>query len=347
MRVCITFVLAALGCGSSPSALDATVDGRSLVPISTPANTWTWVEIPGSYCASGSTFGFGVNRSTVGPDLFVYFQGGGACWDAQSCFIQPSSVHLQDNYNAQLFAMEIGSPTVNHNDPANPLAAATFIYIPYCTGDLHSGARTATYDVNGTPRSIMHVGATNTQLFVDTLRAAFPGAQKIWLSGSSAGGYGATFNHHRFVAAWSTAEVHTLQDGSPFMQPTLWSTWQQQWALQFPPSCPSCEASMPAVMDALGATYPTSRFGLLTYDDDAVIKAFFGFAATPGSMVAASNMLLDNQYDLSNTKAFMLAGTGHTMLGNAATLQSPSGVKLSDWMVQWATGATAWATVRP
>lgn len=347
MRLCIAVVVAALGCGSSPASIDARSDSRSLVPIDTPANTWTWVEIPGSYCANGSTFGFGVNRSTVGPDLFVYFQGGGACWDAQTCFVQPSAVHVQDTYTAQLFAMEIGNPTVNHNDAANPLAAATFVFIPYCTGDIHSGARTSTYDVNGTPRSLMHVGATNTQLFVDTLRASFPNAQNVWVAGSSAGGYGATFNHHRFVAAWSGAEIHTLQDGSPFLQPTLWSTWQQQWAMQFPPSCTGCEASMPAVMDALGTTYPSSRFGLLTYDDDAVIKSFFGFAATAGSMVAASNMLLDNQYDLPNTKAFMLAGTGHTMFFNAATIQSPGGVKLTDWMVQWATGAAAWATVRP
>ncbi len=347
MRRCVAFLLFTAACGSSPAASDASADGRPLVPVDTPANTWTWVEIPGSYCANGSTFGFGVNRSTVGPDLFVYLQGGGACWDATTCFVQKSAVHIEDTYNAQLFASEIGATTANHVDPANPLAAASFIWIPYCTGDLHAGSHTSTYDVAGTQRSVMHVGATNTQLFIDTLRAAFPDARKIWVAGSSAGGYGATFNHHRFVAAWPDAEVHTLQDGSPYVPATLWSTWQQDWALQLPPSCTGCDASLPSVMDVLGAAYPRSRFGLLTYDDDAVIKQFFGYAATAGSMVSASNMLLDRQYDLPNTKAFMLAGNSHTMLGNVATLQSPGGVKLSDWIVQWASGATAWSTVRP
>lgn len=347
MRSPIAFVLVVLGCGQPAPITDARSDGEPLVPIDTPANTWTWVEIPGTYCGNGSTFGFGVNRSTLGPDLFVYFQGGGACWDATTCFIQPSAVHVQDTYDAQLFATEIGNPTVDHDDPANPLAAATFIWIPYCTGDLHAGSRTATYDVNGTPRTLMHVGATNTQRFVDTLRASFLGAREVWLSGSSAGGYGATLNHDRFVGGWPDAEVHTLQDGSPFIQPTLWTTWQEAWSMQLLPSCTGCETSMPAVMDVLGARFPRSRFGLLTYDDDAVIKTFFGFPATAGSMVAASNMLLDNQYDLPNTKAFMLAGTSHTMIAGLGTLQSPSGVRLADWVVQWASGAPAWATVRP
>jgi hypothetical protein len=83
------------------------------------------------------------------------------------------------------------------------------------------------------------------------------------------------------------------------------------------------------------------------YDDDAVIKSYLGYPSTAGSMVSASNALLDNQYDRPNTKAFMLAGQSHTMLAGTAVLQSPGGVKLVDWVFQWITGDAAWATVRP
>lgn len=343
-------VACAGACGSSPH--DTVADARLDAPaglLDTPANTWTWVEIPGTMCGNGTPAGFGVNRSTVGPDLFVYFQGGGACWDATTCFVAKAAVHIEDTYTAETFASEIGAPVVNHADPSNPLAAATFVNIPYCTGDIHGGARTATYDLFGTPRTVAHVGGTNAQRFVDALRAAFPDARTIWLAGSSAGGFGATLNHHRFVAAWPGAAVHTLQDGSPFLTPTdgRYAAWQASWSLQFPPSCPDCTSSLSAVLDAVAAANPASRFGLLHYDDDATIKLFFGFPATDGSMVAASNALLDDHYTLSTTKAFMLAGTDHTMLGQIATLTSPSGVRLLDWVFDWTTGAPAWATVRP
>jgi hypothetical protein len=100
------------------------------------------------------------------------------------------------------------------------------------------------------------------------------------------------------------------------------------------------------VIDAVTAAHPRARIGLLTYDDDAVIKQYFGYAATAGSMVPATNMLLANQYDLPSTKAFVIAGNSHTMIGQVATLVGPGGVRLSDWITQWARGDAAWATVR-
>lgn len=344
----LALLLVLVGCGDDGSTSPPTPDAPSTVSLDTPANTWTWVEIPGTTCANGSPAGFGINRSTVGPDLFVYFQGGGACWDGQTCFVQQTSINIEVTYTAEQFADDIGNPTVNHADTVNPLSPATFVFVPYCTGDLHAGTQTQTYDVDGTPRTVAHVGAHNTQRFVDVLRAAFPEARTVWLAGSSAGGYGATFNHHRFVDAWANAEVHTLQDGSPFVQPqTTYSVWRTAWNIAFPPGCTACETQLPAVMDTLGAAYPGSRFGLLHYDDDAVIKAYFGFANTAGSMVPATNALLDEQYDLPNTKAFVLAGQGHTMIGQAGTLMAPGGLRLADWIAQWATGDAAWTTIRP
>lgn len=322
-------------------------DSPPVIPIDTPENVWTWVEIPGSKCANGTPAGFGVNRSTVGPDLFVFFQGGGACWDGTTCFVSKTSSHIEDTYTAATLAMEGYSGTANHADAANPLAAATFIYVPYCTGDLHAGTVERDYDVSGQLRSVAHVGGTNAQIFVDTLKGSFPDAGTVWLAGASAGGFGATFNMHRFTAAYPAAGVHLLQDGSPYVPVlTNYATWQSSWELQFPPGCTDCATSFPAVVDAVASAHPTSRIGLLHYDDDAVIKLYFGYANTAGSMVPATDMLLANQYDRPTTKAFILAGQGHTMLSQIATLTGPGGVRLADWVLQWARGDVAWATVR-
>ncbi len=336
-----------VACGDdSPAGPDASPDAR-VVSLDTPENVWTWVEIPGTRCANGSPAGFGINRSTVSPDLFVFFQGGGACWDGTTCFVSKTSSHIEDTYTAATLAAEGYTGAADHTDPNNPLAQATFIYVPYCTGDLHAGTMVREYDVNGQTRSVAHVGASNTPVFVDTLRAAFSDARTVWTGGASAGGFGATLNLHRFVVAYPTAGVHLLQDGAPFV-PVLsnYAAWQSAWMLDYPPGCTDCATSFPAVVDAVAAANPTSRIGLLHYDDDQVIRAYFGYPATAGALVPATTMLLANQYDRPSTKAFVIAGTGHTMLSQIGTLTGAGGVKLSDWVLQWVLGHAAWTTVR-
>lgn len=338
-----------VGCGGDSPTTDAAAgdDGPAAdaPSLDTPANTWTWVEIPGTMCANGTPAGIGVNRSTEsgGGDLFILFQGGGACWDGPTCFVQSTSVHIEDTYTMATLTQELGTALVNHADTTNPLAHATWIYVPYCTGDLHAGARHAEYTVSGSTRTVEHVGATNTQRFVDVLRASFPDAD-LWVAGISAGGFGATLNFHRLRAAWPDAAIHLLQDGSPFV-PVLagYATWQASWSLQFPPGCSTCATSFSAVVDAVSSANPTSRIGLLHYDNDQVIRQYFGYT---GSMVAATDTLLAEQYDLPTTHAFVIAGAGHTMLGQIGTLTGPGGVRLIDWVYQWARGDAGWATVR-
>src|SRR5690606_25802000 len=58
------------------------------VPV---ANGWSWLPVEGSRCARGATAGIGIKRGTSAEDLFIYLQGGGACWNRGTC--APS--HLQ------------------------------------------------------------------------------------------------------------------------------------------------------------------------------------------------------------------------------------------------------------
>ncbi|MBL9017070.1 MAG: hypothetical protein JNL83_22985 [Myxococcales bacterium] len=344
----LALVLAACGDSStapSPDASDAPDAPHG--PITAPPNTWTWIEIAGTTCANGTPAGFGINvPATPSTELFVYFQGGGACWDASTCFTLKSAVNIETTYDAARFAADLGGAQADRS-AGNVFGRATLVWVPYCTGDLHAGIEIRDYVVAGATRTVHHTGGTNTQRFVDALQATVPDASKIWLSGSSAGGYGATFNQHRFAAAWPGVDVHVLQDGSPFVPVlTAYETWQAAWSLQFPPGCAGCATSLPSVIDAVTAAHPRARIGLLTYDDDAVIKQYFGYAPTAGSLVPATTMLLANQYDLPTTRAFVLAGSSHTMFAQIGTLVGPGNVRLSDWIAQWATGDAAWTTVR-
>jgi len=339
MRVSMALALFA-ACGGS-SGDDQPVDaGADASVITAPPNVWTWISMPGTTCANGTPAGFGINFPPApSTELFVYFQGGGACWDETTCFTLKSAVNIETTYDAAKLAADLGGAQADRS-AGNVFGRATLVWVPYCTGDLHAGIETRTYGAH----TVHHTGATNTQHFIDALKATVPDASKIWVAGSSAGGYGATFNQHRFAAAWPTVDVHVLQDSSPYVPVvTAYATWQSAWSLQFPPNCTGCTTNLPNVIDAVTAAHPKSRIALLTYDDDAVIKQYFGYT---GSLVAATNMLLANQYDLPTTHAFVLAGNGHTMFAQIGTLVGPGGVRLADWITQWANGDAAWTTVR-
>lgn len=329
-------LLAACGDDGGAGPRDAAPDAAA---IDTPPNTWTWVPFPGTTCGNGTPAGIGVHRSTTSDDLFVYFSGGGACWDGPTCFVQKSSIHIEDTYDAATLAAEVAFLQPDRSDPNNPLSRATFVYVPYCTGDLHAGVQTRTYPVGGVDRTVHHTGATNTQQFVERLRATLPGAATIYLAGSSAGGYGATLNFHRFASAWPAAQVHLLQDSSPFVEVrSNYAAWQGAWELQFPPGCSDCAASFPSVVGAVAAAHPSARIGLLHFDNDAVIRSYFGY---PDSLVPATDALLAAQYARPNTKFFVQPGDGHTMIGGLATIPG-----LGPWVAQWVLGDPAWTSVR-
>ncbi|MCX5741533.1 MAG: pectin acetylesterase-family hydrolase [Proteobacteria bacterium] len=343
--VCLAVVMFSCGGDDAPGAGDAPIGGIDAPGL--PRNVWTWLDIPGNTCANGTPTGIGINLPPEPSDeLFVYFEGGGACWDFATCFTLKSAVNIETAYDAATLAANLNGAQADRS-PGNVFKNATLVWVPYCTGDLHAGIETRTYTSGPTSHEVHHVGATNTQHIVDALHAMQPSATHVWIGGSSAGGYGATLNHHRFAAAWPTLDVPVLQDSSPFV-PVLaaYATWRTAWSLQYPPGCTGCDTNLTNVVDTIVAAHPDARLGLLHYDDDAVIKQYFGYGVGTGALVPATNELLANHYNHSSTKAFVIAGQNHTMFGQLGTLVGPGGVTLSSWVTQWATGDAAWATVR-
>lgn len=65
-------------------------------PLATAVDSWESLPIDGARCGNGTDTGVGVNRSTQSGDLVILMQGGGACWDGDSCFVKKASVHVED-----------------------------------------------------------------------------------------------------------------------------------------------------------------------------------------------------------------------------------------------------------
>lgn len=354
--------------------------------------SWQWVPIDGSVCASGARAGVAIN-SGAATQLVIYLEGGGACWNQGTCV--PSLLQFGPICSYGNFCLYEGAggqrPTaafVELSDPfpadgggvlpsvlapisksvvfdrarANsPFRDATFVYVPYCTGDLHSGNATRDYPFQSTlgaevKNYRMHfAGATNIDAYLAHLKTQYPGVTTIWLIGLSAGGYGATLHLSRVQRAFPSATVRLLADSAPYLPTNHWAQWRDAWNLQMPQGCgASCDGGYPAIIDHVISSAPSTPIALLSTDRDSTITYFFyspdgleGVLNPPLETFNANLKALLNRYDAStNAKYFVIAGNGHVIAASASVTTSPDGGTLESWIDAWARGDANWSSTK-
>jgi hypothetical protein len=363
MRACSALLIALVACGGASTAtLDAPGDGAAagdaapgpdatvVPPITAPSEAWTWVPIDGMQCADGSPTGVGVNLTDRSQKIMIYLQGGGACWDATTCFTVMSATHITGGYGAAEFTTEIASVGQSYlfqRTADNPFKDASWIYVPYCTGDLHAGAATATYNDATGAHVVHHVGRINAATVFARAAATRPTADTVWLVGVSAGGFGVAFDFAAARAAWpSGIAFRGLADSAPLvqMESTRWAAMQASWGLQFPAGCTGCATDLGALPAALrGLMRPTDRYGLLANTQDQTISTYFALTGPAlATAIAAEQAAMPAG---SGQAAWLINGTSHVVLSNPA--QIAGGESAQAWIAQWATADAAWANTGP
>ena len=330
-----------------PYALDAGA------PITAASETWTYVEFPESRCANGTPTGIAVNLTQRSKKVLVYLQGGGSCWSAQVCAFG-AAVHLKDTVNGPVVMAEAQHPAMqllfDRARADNPFKDASFVYVPYCTADLHTGTTVAAYNAFGITE-VHHVGAKNLDAYLRRLAPTFADAEKVWLMGISAGGYAATVHGWRFQKALPHARVDVLDDAGPLLQPnTFDATYAQcveRWQPDFPPGCAGCDASIAAVRTrALELMAAPRRYALMSYLQDQTVRWFLGQLPQqmPGPELEA--LLLNLRGDLPpGAKTFYVAGDTHVVSSTPEVVAG--GVKAWDWVNQFASDAPGWDHAGP
>lgn len=316
-------------------------------PISAPAETWSWVPFPDSACGNGEATGLGVNLTGRSTDVVIWFQGGGACWDGYTCLYLGLADHLLDGYGAADFAAEPELGAALFDRAAGPFRDASFVFVPYCTGDLHAGDSLQVYEYGAARAAVRHAGAHDADLYLRRLAATFPGARRVFAVGASAGGYAVQLLYPRLAAAFPDAEVHALADSAQLVQPTgsRYATWQAAWGWSPPAACTACPASLPALAGWLAGTWPDRRLALLASTQDETLRAYFNYPAD-GSFDLATRALLRDQYPAdAAARWFAVTAPRHGLLADPAL--TSGGVTLSAWLAQWYAGDPAWASVGP
>ncbi|MBA3452472.1 MAG: hypothetical protein H0T42_05175 [Deltaproteobacteria bacterium] len=315
-----------------------------------PAEAWTWVDVPGMVCGDGSPTGIAINPTTRSAKLVIMVEGGGACWEAANCYgivVPVTSSHL-DGFTAQTFASVRpayfdSSWMFQRSDTASLFGDATWVFVPYCTGDLHAGTRENVYEALGQQRTMHHKGASNMDAMlarIDDLAVS-----EVFAMGVSAGGYGIQLNWDRIAAAFPGKTTHAFADGAQLVpvEAGRWGTMNQVWAPRFPAGCATCKDRLDNVA-MHWATAPTGggRYALTSSLQDGVLALFWGY---DGAGLRAVSLPIGTA--MTGTRAaFMIDNNSHTMLG-APTTRTSTNVELRPWVEGWASGAAAFTTVGP
>ncbi|MCC6903134.1 MAG: pectinesterase [Polyangiaceae bacterium] len=176
-----------------------------------------WNEIaPGgkTACGRGDKFRFWVRPGAVNR-VVVEFRGGGGCWDGITC--HPDSKLFEETANPEPWVADEKKAVgiYDHSRADNPFKDWHHVYISYCTGDVHWGNSTQTYDPGGVFEStVQHKGAVNAQAALDWVYENVPTPDKALVTGCSAGGYGAAFWSPMVKDHYKSSKIYHFSDSS-------------------------------------------------------------------------------------------------------------------------------------
>lgn len=313
-----------------------------------------WEDVKGMICRDSSPTGIGVRLANK-KKLAIYINGGGACFNAETCNSNPAFFSGTDWEN---LVESFGTPGIfNPDDDRNPLKDFSLIFVPYCTGDVHSGTllNGKALDVN-TPQR--YVGAINFKKAMDFIEPYFKfnEVDEIVLFGMSAGGYGVYINFLEVAKRFPGVKITVINDSGPlFSDADAFSSCLQVgfkviFGLPLPNDlfgcCGNPGLGLANVYEYSSKKYPNANFGFMSAYEDATSRFFLSFGfnncqGAPGNQLPADvfrrglvNLRDDILKPKSTWSSFMIDGTSHTMLADDFLFyeKEVEGMYLYEWI---------------
>ena len=321
-------------------------DGSCLIPWESQYGV-NWVERPGGEdceCSDGSEWTFWT-RDADPERVILYFQGGGACWEDHSCKnpggTYKTTVHDDDPNIGSIFhsdAYGIG----NFRNSANPIADWSWIYVPYCTGDVHLGFSQGIYSDN----NVSHHGHANAQFAYSHMLENYPNAQTILVTGSSAGSIPSPFYGAQASLDYPDAKIMVFNDGSGGLYTNntydFYEIWNmQETVLDFPMSSDLNFNQMDSGDLAIASHDVNNdiRFARFTDSNDETMRMFSALLGNDMSIPYKDKIM----YSMNKTSEYgvdqylyMAPGNGHTILLDSRFYSlEVNGVIFADWFTSW------------
>ncbi len=364
------------------AALTAHVADKAILALEVSPKVptdWTRVDPPASVmydgrelqpiCAHGTPYAYWVRRGTVNK-LLVYYEGGGACFDQLTCGNPVYDSSVEDDDNPGLYTTGLGDVT----NPANPFRDWNAVFVSYCTGDIHWGDATVTYGTGPGAVTINHRGAVNGRVVEKWAREHFVAPDEVFVSGSSAGAYGAisgsTFLMEKVYRA---SQFNVVGDaGNGIVTDTFVQTQLLGWGIEnnLPRWIPALDVPDLRSLDiadlwaAVANFYPRNRFAQYTsaFDGGSGSQTFFYNVMVNVADITKwlnwweqscdwnakmRTLAQDTAARASNYRYYIGAGDRHTIWGsNKIYTDSKGGVPpFVDWVQAMRAGSSAWTNV--
>jgi hypothetical protein len=302
---------------------------------------WTKIEPDGdTTCALGTPYYYWVHPGTVNR-LVVYFSGGGACWNDFTCS-DPGAYYYDT-------ADDSGDPNQDMHgifdldNPDNPFKDWFFVFIPYCTADIHWGDATHTYTIGGEETTVHHKGFVNVTAVLEWIHTNFEEPEKIFVTGCSAGSYGSVMGAPYIQALYPDVPVYQLGDaGAGVVTDDFFDNSFPNWgAVENLPDwisalqVPWTDLTMAKIYIAMANYYSSDRWAQYNtaYDADQI----FFYAAMGGTAADWSDLMLASLQEIqtaaSNFHSYTAPGAIHCITGSDIFYtREVDGVKFRDWV---------------
>ena len=243
---------------------------RTSEPQDDGSITWTYELASGApACLRNTPYRVSV-RDAGSPNLVVFLQGGGACWD-DFCF-------AIENAPPGVPPLDVLDPELPHN----PFRDWNVVYLPYCDGSLFAGDADIDDDDDGVPDRF-HRGLQNMSAALDLAVEMYPDPDRIALIGASGGAYGTMPGVVLARELWPDTPLDVVNDsgvgvakeGDPFFITDL--MLQRNASSFIPGSCEGCTDRghlVPLVAWQLDQD-PLLRSAVFSSYDDYIISQLF------------------------------------------------------------------------
>ncbi len=339
-------------------------------PVEYEGRTWT------PSCWDGADYRFFVKRGTENK-LLINYEGGGACWDIFTCGLAPTFKRSIDpDGNPGNFPFGFADDT----NPDNPFRNWHKVYVPYCTGDIHWGDALVNHQqldpetgevVNEV--TVRHNGHVNARVVEKWTREHFVDPEQVFVTGSSAGAYGAIGN-----SVWWMEKVYTSTDfavmgdaGNGVVTQDFTANEISKWGIEtlLPDWIPELNVPV-AQLDAAdlyaaaAETYPTNRFATFTFAYDGGQggqTGFYNIMLNPGAIflwpswwnaTCAWNQGMlalnaDSAARAPNFRFYVGAGSSHTTFFRDRVYTQTTGnvPTIASWVQAMVDDTAAWTNV--
>jgi Pectinacetylesterase len=323
-------------------AQDSPAQGSTASPA--PSTTqavaaeWQQVSAPDNCkCSDGSPYSYWVREGDPAKVMF-FLQGGGACFDADSCAATSKAYkHTTDAGDNPSSRNGIFDAT----HPDNPLADYSIVFVPYCTGDVHIGNAETVYSDSVT---VHHNGYVNASTALNDMAARFPGAQHVFVAGESAGAVPTPLFAALAADLLPEARLTVLADGSgaypdvPGVNAAIGGAWGTSNAI---PDWPENEGltvddwSFPDLFVQAHRHAPDITFARHDYAFDRVQMFFAGLAGLPKDDLVSLIDANETQIEGGGAElhSYIAPGDDHTVLSKSDVYtESVNGERFIDWL---------------